>query len=108
MPLDPAMLLHCAIFGSLFRPLRPKLLKVKQSEVVQDNTIAEVKSPLMNNGISTTSLHGSQLIASGRRFGTNNNADYPTAADAIGSIPNLIKWAEKKTFQSYLYNILIM
>ncbi|XP_063991262.1 monocarboxylate transporter 14 [Diachasmimorpha longicaudata] len=94
MQIQSAMLLNCAVFGSLFRPLRPKRIKVKQSEVAPEAVVPEVKTSLLKNGVSTTSLHGSQLIAVGWRFGTNNNAEYPTAAEAIGSIPNLIKSAD--------------
>lgn len=85
------MLLNCAIFGAMFRPLKPSRIKVKQSEVNQDKNVQEVKSPLMKKGFSSNSLHASQPLAVGWIFGTNNNAEYPTAAQVIGSNPDIVK-----------------
>lgn len=85
------MLLQCAVFGALFRPIRPKRIKVKQSDVTTlENIGNELKSPLMMNGISVNSLHASQPILHGRIFKTNNNAEYPTAAQILGSNPEIV------------------
>lgn len=83
------MLLHCAIFGAMFRPLKPTRIKVKNTP---ENAALEVKTTLMGKGVSTTSLHCVQP-ASNRSgfFGTNNNTEYPTAAELLGSSPNIVK-----------------
>ncbi|XP_034944405.1 monocarboxylate transporter 13-like isoform X2 [Chelonus insularis] len=88
--IQAGMLLHCAIFGAMFRPLKPSRIKVKKSEVAQEN-LTEIKSPLMKKSASTQSLHGSQSMTVGWIFGTNNNTEYPTAAQVIASNPNIVK-----------------
>lgn len=80
------MLLHCAIFGAMFRPLKPTRIKVKNTP---ENAALEVKTTLMGKGVSTTSLHCMQPNRSGF-FGTNNNTEYPTAAELLGSSPNIV------------------
>ncbi|XP_012243794.1 monocarboxylate transporter 10 isoform X1 [Bombus vosnesenskii] len=80
------MLLNCAIFGAMFRPLKSTRIKVKSSP---ENAGLEVKSSLMARGVSTASLHCMQPGRSGF-FGTNNNTDYPTAAELLGSNPNIV------------------
>ncbi|XP_048261709.1 uncharacterized protein LOC100647965 isoform X7 [Bombus terrestris] len=80
------MLLNCAIFGAMFRPLKSTRIKVKSSP---ENAGLEVKSSLMARGVSTASLHCMQPERSGF-FGTNNNTDYPTAAELLGSNPNIV------------------
>ncbi|XP_026668305.1 uncharacterized protein LOC108623674 isoform X3 [Ceratina calcarata] len=81
------MLLNCAIFGAMFRPLKPTLIKMKPN---LENGGLEVKSNLMATGVSTASLHC--VVQPGRSgfFGTNNNTEYPTAAEILGSIPNIV------------------
>ncbi|KAF3422609.1 hypothetical protein E2986_02716 [Frieseomelitta varia] len=80
------MLLNCTIFGAMFRPLKPTRIKVKST---QENAGLEVKSSLMARDVSTASLHCVQPERSGF-FGTNNNTDYPTAAELFGSKPNIV------------------
>ncbi|EFN80568.1 Monocarboxylate transporter 14 [Harpegnathos saltator] len=80
------MLLNCAIFGAMFRPLKPTRIKVKSTP---ENATLEVKSTLMGKGVSTASLHCVQPNRS-RFFGTNNNTEYPTAAEMLGSSPNIV------------------
>ncbi|XP_018047910.1 PREDICTED: monocarboxylate transporter 10 isoform X2 [Atta colombica] len=80
------MLLHCAIFGAMFRPLKPTRIKVKNTP---ENAALEVKTTLIEKGVSTTSLHCVQPNRSGF-FGTNNNTEYPTAAELLGSSPNIV------------------
>ncbi|XP_033228511.1 monocarboxylate transporter 10-like isoform X2 [Belonocnema kinseyi] len=80
------MLLNCAVFGALFRPLKPRRIKVKPTE---ENAMMEAKTSLMAKGLSLGSLHAGQPIRS-RFFGTNNNTEYPTAAQFIGSSPNIV------------------
>ncbi|XP_076166600.1 monocarboxylate transporter 14 isoform X4 [Ptiloglossa arizonensis] len=80
------MLLNCAIFGAMFRPLKPTRIKVKSTP---ENAGLEVKSSLMARGVSTASLHCVQPGRSGF-FGTNNNTEYPTAAELLGSNPNIV------------------
>lgn len=82
------MLLHCAIFGALFRPLKPKRIKMDPN---LENTAVEVKTTLLTKGQSMTSLHASQPITN-RFFGTNNNTEYPTAAQVLGSSPDIVKY----------------
>ncbi|XP_043278418.1 uncharacterized protein [Venturia canescens] len=81
------MLLNCATFGAMFRPLKPTRIKVEQT---QEQVGAEVKSPLMGKGASTTSLHANHPIRN-RFFGTNNNTEYPTAAQLLSSHPDIAK-----------------
>lgn len=81
------MLLNCVIFGAMFRPLKPTRIKVQQT---QEQVGAEVKSPLMGKGASTTSLHANHPIRN-RFFGTNNNTEYPTAAQLLSSHPDIAK-----------------
>ncbi|OAD56098.1 Monocarboxylate transporter 12 [Eufriesea mexicana] len=81
------MLLNCSIFGAMFRPLKPTRIKVKSTP---ENAGLEVKNSLMARGVSTASLHCVQPERSGF-FGTNNNTDYPTAAELLGSNPNIVK-----------------
>ncbi|KAH0534489.1 monocarboxylate transporter 12 [Cotesia glomerata] len=89
--IQSGMLLTCTICGAMFRPLKPTRIKVKKSEVAQE-AIEEVKSPLVNGkSASTHSLRGSQHLSVGWIFGTNNNAEYPTAAQVIASNPNIVK-----------------
>ncbi|XP_029662199.1 uncharacterized protein LOC115234926 isoform X3 [Formica exsecta] len=80
------MLLNCAIFGAMFRPLKPTRIKVKNTP---ENAALEIKTALMGKGVSTTSLHCVQPNRSGF-FGTNNNTEYPTAAELFGSNPNIV------------------
>ncbi|KAL0106927.1 hypothetical protein PUN28_015444 [Cardiocondyla obscurior] len=80
------MMLHCAIFGAMFRPLKPTRIKVKNTP---ENAALEVKTALMTKGVSATSLHCVQPSRSGF-FGTNNNTQYPTAAELLGSSPNIV------------------
>ncbi|XP_066598707.1 monocarboxylate transporter 12 [Prorops nasuta] len=80
------MLLNCAIFGAMFRPLKPSRIKVKAT---QENAAIEAKASLMSKGVSTASLHCVQPSRSGI-FGTNNNTEYPTAAELLGSSPNIV------------------
>ncbi|XP_072755176.1 monocarboxylate transporter 12 isoform X1 [Anoplolepis gracilipes] len=80
------MLLNCAIFGAMFRPLKPTRIKVKNTP---ENAPLEVKTTLVGNHVSTTSLHCAQPNRSGF-FGTNNNTEYPTAAELFGSNPNIV------------------
>jgi len=81
------MLLNCAIFGAMFRPLKPRRIKVKN---IPETAALEVKTTLLAKGVSTTSLHCVQPNRSGF-FGTNNNTEYPTAAELLGSSPNIVK-----------------
>ena len=80
------MLLNCAVFGAVYRPLKPRRIKVKPT---QENVI-EANTSLMAKGLSLGSLHTGQPIRS-RFFGTNNNTEYPTAAQFIGSSPDIVK-----------------
>lgn len=80
------MLLNCAIFGAMFRPLKPTRIKMKNTS---ENAALEVKTTLMEKGVSTTSLHCVQPNRSGF-FGTNNNTEYPTAAELFRSNPNIV------------------
>ncbi|XP_076392612.1 monocarboxylate transporter 12 isoform X2 [Megachile rotundata] len=80
------MLLNCAIFGAMFRPLKPTRIKVKPTP---ENAGLDVKNNLMAKGVSTASLHCVQPGRSGF-FGTNNNTEYPTAAELLGSNPNIV------------------
>ncbi|XP_012215065.1 monocarboxylate transporter 12 isoform X2 [Linepithema humile] len=80
------MLLNCAIFGAMFRPLKPTRIKVKNTP---ETAALEVKSTLIGQNVSTTSLHCVQPNRS-RFFGTNNNTEYPTAAELLGSSPNIV------------------
>ncbi|XP_029177418.1 monocarboxylate transporter 7 isoform X3 [Nylanderia fulva] len=80
------MLLNCAIFGAMFRPVKPTRIKVKNTP---ENAALEVKTTLMEKGVSTTSLHCVQPNRSGF-FGTNNNTEYPTAAELFRSNPNIV------------------
>ncbi|XP_076637809.1 monocarboxylate transporter 14 isoform X2 [Colletes latitarsis] len=82
------MLLNCAIFGAMFRPLKPTRIKVK-STPENAGLQLETKSSLMARGVSTASLHCVQPARSGF-FGTNNNTEYPTAAELLGSNPNIV------------------
>ncbi|XP_015610429.1 monocarboxylate transporter 12 [Cephus cinctus] len=79
------MLLSCVIFGALFRPLKPTLIKVKANE---DNTELDVKTSFIGKAVSTRSLYLDHPHSS-RLYGTNNNTQYPTAAELIGSSPNI-------------------
>ncbi|KAG7202991.1 hypothetical protein KM043_010123 [Ampulex compressa] len=79
------MLLNCAIFGAMFRPLKPTRIKVKAT---QENVDVETKTALLGRGVSTASLHCVQPSRSGI-LGTNNNTVYPTAAELLGSSPNI-------------------
>lgn len=81
------MLLNCSIFGAMFRPLKPTRIKVKSTP---ENAGLEVKNSLIRRGVSMASLHCVQPERSGF-FGTNNNTDYPTAAELLGSNPNIVK-----------------
>lgn len=81
------MLLNCSIFGAMFRPLKPTRIKVKSTP---ENAGLEVKNSLIGRGVSMASLHCVQPERSGF-FGTNNNTDYPTAAELLGSNPNIVK-----------------
>lgn len=81
------MLLNCAIFGAMFRPLKPTRIKVKSTP---ENAALEVKTTLMEKGVSTTSLHCVRPNRNGF-FGTNNNTEYPTAAEHFRSNPNIVK-----------------
>lgn len=81
------MLLNCAVFGAVFRPLKPRRIKVKPTE---ENAMIEANTSLMAKGLSLGSLHAGQPIRSGF-FGTNNNTEYPTAAQFIGSSPDIVK-----------------
>lgn len=81
------MLLNCAIFGAMFRPLKPTRIKVKN---VPEVAALDAKTTLMAKGASTTSLHCVRPNRSGF-FGTNNNTEYPTAAQLLGSSPNIVK-----------------
>lgn len=80
------MLLNCSIFGAMFRPLKPTRIKVKSTP---ENAGLEVKNSLIRRGVSMASLHCVQPERSGF-FGTNNNTDYPTAAELLGSNPNIV------------------
>ncbi|XP_076657053.1 monocarboxylate transporter 12 isoform X1 [Halictus rubicundus] len=80
------MLLQCSIFGAMFRPLKPTRIKVKSTP---ENAGLEMKNGLMAKGLSTTSLHCVQPARSGF-FGTNNNTEYPTAAEMLGSNHNIV------------------
>ncbi|XP_043792168.1 uncharacterized protein LOC122714676 isoform X3 [Apis laboriosa] len=80
------MLLNCSIFGAMFRPLKPTRIKVKSTP---ENAGLEVKNSLIGRGVSMASLHCVQPERSGF-FGTNNNTDYPTAAELLGSNPNIV------------------
>ena len=73
------MLLNCALFGAMFRPLKPTRIKTSANT---DNPGVEAKTALLGKGMSTTSLHASQPMTH-RFFGTNNNTEYPTAADIV-------------------------
>ncbi|KAK2589234.1 hypothetical protein KPH14_002036 [Odynerus spinipes] len=80
------MLLNCAIFGAMFRPLKPVRIKVTAT---QENAVIEAKTSLISKGVSMTSLHCVRPNRNGF-FGTNNNTEYPTAAELIGSSPNIV------------------
>ena len=82
------MLLNCAVFGALFRPLKPTRVKMSATT---DNPAIEVKTTLLSKGHSTTSLHASQPMTH-RFFGTNNNTEYPTAAQVLGSSPDIVTY----------------
>ncbi|KAL7294650.1 hypothetical protein TKK_0011953 [Trichogramma kaykai] len=77
------MLLNCAVFGAMFRPLKPTKVKADVS-IETDNPAVEVKTTVLRKGQSTTSLHASQPLRN-RFFGTNNNTEYPTAADIVNN-----------------------
>lgn len=80
--------MNCAIFGAMFRPLKPTRIKIKPTE--ESAAVIEGKTTLIGKGVSTTSLHCVQPNRNGF-FGTNNNTEYPTAAQLIGSSPNIVK-----------------
>ncbi|KAI4487264.1 PREDICTED: uncharacterized protein LOC106793402 [Polistes canadensis] len=84
------MLLNCAIFGAMFRPLKPTRIKIKPN---QENDVIEANTTFIGKGVSTTSLHYVQPNRIGL-FGTNNNTEYPTAAQLIGSSPNIVNASE--------------
>ncbi|XP_043475276.1 monocarboxylate transporter 14-like [Leptopilina heterotoma] len=84
--IQAGMLLNCAVFGAVFRPLKPRRIKVKPTE---ENAMIEANTTLMGKGLSLGSLHAGQPIRSGF-FGTNNNTEYPTAAQFIGSSPDIV------------------
>ncbi|RLU23535.1 hypothetical protein DMN91_003740 [Ooceraea biroi] len=85
--IQASMLLHCAIFGAMFRPLKPTRIKVKD---IPETAALEVKTTLLGKGASTTSLHCVQPSSRSGFFGTNNNTEYPTAAELLGSSPNIV------------------
>ncbi|KAL6444683.1 hypothetical protein ACFW04_002041 [Cataglyphis niger] len=95
------MLLNCAIFGAMFRPLKPTRIKVKNTP---ENAALEVKTALMGKGVSTTSLHCVPPNRSGF-FGTNNNTEYPTAAELFGSNPNIIINASKSLYSLHKVHV---
>ncbi|XP_046745469.1 monocarboxylate transporter 12-like isoform X2 [Diprion similis] len=83
--IQAGMLLNCAVFGALLRPLAPSLVKVKATE---ENTEIEMV-PLSRKSGSAGCLYTTQ--PSGRRLlGTNNNTEFATAAQFLGSSPNIV------------------
>ncbi|KAJ8674038.1 hypothetical protein QAD02_005300, partial [Eretmocerus hayati] len=85
--IQAGMLLNCAVFGLLFRPLQPTRVKMNSVSIVENGI--EAKTTLLAKGHSMTSLHASQHM-SNRFFGTSSNAEYPTAAEALGSAPDIV------------------
>ncbi|XP_058802122.1 monocarboxylate transporter 3 isoform X2 [Phymastichus coffea] len=85
--IQAGMLLNCAVFGAMFRPLKPKRVKVAANPETVASGI-ELRTTIMSQGVSTASLHASQPITN-RFFGTNNNTEYPTAAQALGSVHDI-------------------
>ncbi|XP_016840676.1 monocarboxylate transporter 14 isoform X2 [Nasonia vitripennis] len=83
------MLLNCAVFGALFRPLKPTRVKLSTDGSGQAGLELEAKTTLLGQGASSSSLHASQPT-SNRFLGTNNNTEYPTAAQVLGSSPDIV------------------
>ncbi|XP_014205911.1 monocarboxylate transporter 4 [Copidosoma floridanum] len=74
------LLLNCAIFGMTFKPVKPTRVKIPKDADIHVQTTA-----------TTTAT-----TTAGRLLGTNNNADYPTAGEAIrDSNPNIINGTSK-------------
>lgn len=84
------MLLACGLFGMMFRPLKPSRIKMKKSNDPENPTL-DMKNSYMAKIGSMTSLHCEKPVRSHGFFGTNNNMEYPTAAELIGSSPNILK-----------------
>ena len=72
------MLLSCVAFGAMFREIKPTRVKVKKS---QDPTEGDDTNSFLGAATSCNSLHVTQP-ARNRFFRTNNNTEYPTAAQA--------------------------
>nr|XP_046483376.1 monocarboxylate transporter 12-like isoform X3 [Neodiprion pinetum] len=80
------MLLNCAVFGALLRPLAPSCVKVYKA--TEEKTEIEMV-PLSRKSGSAGCLYTTQ--PSGRRLlGTNNNTEFATAAQLLGSSPNIV------------------
>lgn len=81
------MLLNCAVFGALLRPLKPTRVKVS---AVNDKTEIEMVPLQSGRSGSMGCLYTTQ--PPGRRLlGTNNNTEFSTAAQLIGSSSNIVK-----------------
>ncbi|XP_046598216.1 uncharacterized protein LOC107217251 isoform X6 [Neodiprion lecontei] len=80
------MLLNCAVFGALLRPLAPSCVKVYKA--TEEKTEIEMV-PLSRKSGSAGCLYTTQ--PSGRRLlGTNNNTEFATATQLLGSSPNIV------------------
>ncbi|XP_068992054.1 monocarboxylate transporter 14 isoform X5 [Neodiprion pinetum] len=84
--IQAGMLLNCAVFGALLRPLAPSCVKVYKA--TEEKTEIEMV-PLSRKSGSAGCLYTTQ--PSGRRLlGTNNNTEFATAAQLLGSSPNIV------------------
>lgn len=79
------MLLNCAVFAALFRPVKQTRLKITSK--VNGKVDIEKKNPSEKG--SVVSL---QVLSTKSRLGTNNNTDYPTVAEMINSTQDLAKY----------------
>ncbi|KAL1131599.1 hypothetical protein AAG570_011213 [Ranatra chinensis] len=96
--IQAAIILHCAVFGGLFRPLKPVHVSVSnQSEETEEQTNLPLLQRIklardqMRTADSTASLEDVGLTAvqptevNSKILKANNNSLYPTAADILNS-----------------------
>ncbi|XP_034253113.1 uncharacterized protein LOC117652365 isoform X2 [Thrips palmi] len=103
LQVQAGLVLSCALFGALFRPLEPskvevpydpvKAAEMQAAEKLADEKDGEQRLPLLMRikmardemrARSTASLHESG-------HGANNNTSYPTAAQILGSSTRVLK-----------------
>ncbi|XP_048511572.1 monocarboxylate transporter 14 isoform X2 [Athalia rosae] len=85
--IQSGLLLNCAVFGALLRPLRPSRVKVRAAGE-RRGAVIEME-PLFGKSGSAGALYAVQ--PTGRRLlATNNNTEFSTAAEiVIGSSPDV-------------------